>query len=145
MIPIILGAIGTGLLIDAYSGKKFSKGGKVDKEVVIQPSGRGEMQIWQVIEAQEPYSYATDMFFDNKEQAVKYAKNKGFKIVDKFHSKFAKGGEIDEINEMIELYDDNYNVYRRRYLSTESDDDKYQMNKWLKLKKEQEELLKSKK
>lgn len=95
MIPIILGAIGTGLLIDAYSGKKFSKGGKVAKEVVIQPSGsRGEMQIWRIIEAHEPYSYATDMFFDDKEQAVKYAEKKGFKILNEFPLPFAKGGEI---------------------------------------------------
>jgi hypothetical protein len=52
--------------------------------------------------------------------------------------------EILDIKDNIELYDDNYNVYRRRYLQTQSDDDKYQMNKWLKLRKEQEELLKNK-
>lgn len=52
--------------------------------------------------------------------------------------------EIQDIKDNIELYDDNYNVYRRRYLQTQSDDDKYQMNKWLKLRKEQEELLKDK-
>ena len=52
--------------------------------------------------------------------------------------------EILYIKDNIELYDDNYNVYRRRYLQTQSDDDKYQMNKWLKLRKEQEELLKDK-
>ena len=52
--------------------------------------------------------------------------------------------EIQDIKDNIEIYDDNYNVYRRRYLQTQSDDDKYQMNKWLKLRKEQEELLKDK-
>lgn len=52
--------------------------------------------------------------------------------------------EIQDIKDNIELYDDNYNVYRRRYLQTQSDDDRYQMNKWLKLRKEQEELLKDK-
>lgn len=52
--------------------------------------------------------------------------------------------EIQDIKDNIELYDDNYNVYRRRYLQTQNDDDKYKMNKWLKLRKEQEELLKDK-
>lgn len=47
-----------------------------------------------------------------------------------------------DIRDMIELYDDNYNVYRRRYLQTESDDDKLKMNKYLKMRKEQEDLLK---
>jgi hypothetical protein len=43
---------------------------------------------------------------------------------------------------MIELYDDTYNVYRRRYLQTQSDEDRQKMNKWFKLKNEQEKLLK---
>lgn len=49
--------------------------------------------------------------------------------------------EVKDIKDMIQLYDDNYNVYRRRYLQTESDEDKYEMNKWLRLRKEQEDLL----
>lgn len=52
--------------------------------------------------------------------------------------------EIKDIKDNIELYDDNYNVYRRRYLQTQSDDDRYKMNKWLNLRKEQEKLLKDK-
>ena len=52
--------------------------------------------------------------------------------------------EIQDIKDNIELYDDNYDVYRRRYLQTQSDDDRNKMNKWLKLRKEQEELLKDK-
>ena len=47
-----------------------------------------------------------------------------------------------DIKDMIELYDDNYNVYRKRYLQSQNDNDRFQMNKWLKLKKEQENLLK---
>jgi hypothetical protein len=50
--------------------------------------------------------------------------------------------EIKDIKDMIELYDDNYNVYRRRYLQTQSDEDRQKMNKWFKLKNEQEKLLK---
>jgi hypothetical protein len=50
--------------------------------------------------------------------------------------------EIKDIKDMIELYDDNYNVYRRRYLQTQSDEDRQKMNKWFKLKNEQEQLLK---
>jgi hypothetical protein len=50
--------------------------------------------------------------------------------------------EIKNIKDMIELYDDNYNVYRRRYLQTQSDEDRQKMNKWFKLKNEQEKLLK---
>jgi hypothetical protein len=50
--------------------------------------------------------------------------------------------EIKDIKDMIELYDDNYNVYRRRYLHTQSDEDRQKMNKWFKLKNEQEKLLK---
>ena len=52
--------------------------------------------------------------------------------------------EIKDIKDNIELYDDNYNVYRRRYLQTQSDEDRYKMNKWLNLRKEQEKLLKDK-
>lgn len=52
--------------------------------------------------------------------------------------------EIKNIKDNIELYDDNYNVYRRRYLQTQSDEDRYKMNKWLNLRKEQEKLLKEK-
>jgi hypothetical protein len=50
--------------------------------------------------------------------------------------------EIKNIKDMIELYDDTYNVYRRRYLQTQSDEDRQKMNKWFKLKNEQEKLLK---
>jgi hypothetical protein len=50
--------------------------------------------------------------------------------------------EIKDIKDMIELYDDNYNVYRRRYLQTQSEEDRQKMNKWFKLKNEQENLLK---
>jgi hypothetical protein len=50
--------------------------------------------------------------------------------------------EIKDIKDMIELYDDNYNVYQRRYLQTQSDEDRQKMNKWFKLKNEQEQLLK---
>ena len=50
--------------------------------------------------------------------------------------------DIKDIKDMIELYDDNYNVYRRRYLQTQSDEDRQKMNNWLKLRKEQENLLK---
>lgn len=49
---------------------------------------------------------------------------------------------IKDIKDNIELYDDNYNIYRRRYLQTQSDDDRHKMNKWLNLRKEQEKLLK---
>lgn len=52
--------------------------------------------------------------------------------------------EIKDIKDNIELYDDNYHVYRRRYLQTQSDEDRYKMNKWLNLRKEQEKLLKDK-
>ena len=50
--------------------------------------------------------------------------------------------DIKDIKDMIELYDDNYNVYRRKYLQTQNDNDIFQMNKWLKLKIEKENLLK---
>jgi len=52
--------------------------------------------------------------------------------------------ETKDIKDNIELYDDNYHVYRRRYLQTQSDEDRYKMNKWLNLRKEQEKLLKDK-
>lgn len=53
--------------------------------------------------------------------------------------------EIKDIKDMIELYDDNYNVYRRRYLQTQSDEDRQKMNKWFNLRNEQEKILKDKK
>ena len=50
--------------------------------------------------------------------------------------------EIRDIKDMIEFYDNNYNVYQRRYLQTQSKEDRQKMNKWFKLKNEQEKLLK---
>jgi hypothetical protein len=63
-------------------------------------------------------------------------------LEDKHGSKFDVGGSIQEIKDMRDLYDDNYNKYRKSYLRTENVAHKYEMEKWLKLKKEQDELLK---
>ena len=51
-------------------------------------------------------------------------------------------GELKDVSDMIELYNDNYNVYRRRYLKKQSDEDRQKMNNWLTLRKEKENLLK---
>lgn len=54
------------------------------KNVVIQMSGKGERALWHIIEAKSPYSIATDVFFDSKEQAVNFANKKKYNIVENY-------------------------------------------------------------
>ena len=76
-------------------------------------------------------------------KSVKSNTKKVVRAVKKQVKKFDVGGSIQEIKEMRDLYDDNYNRYRIAYLETENSEYKYEMEKWLKLKKEQDELLKN--
>lgn len=64
-----------------------------------------------------------------------------FKYQNYIKMEQTKSEKLQSIKDMIELYDDNYNAYRRTYLQTQSDNAKFQMNKYLKLKQEQEILL----
>lgn len=75
-------------------GKKYAKGGGVGKDVVIQKNGKGEMALWHIIDAKTPHSYSTEVFFDSKEEATKFANKKGYNIVETFENKYANGGGV---------------------------------------------------
>lgn len=89
-----------------------------------------------------------------KAQGKKYIKRTGtpgnykYEYEEETGRKSGSGNNVDDeikdIKDNIELYDNNYNVYRRRYLQTQSDEHRYKLNKWLNLRKEQEKLLKEK-
>jgi len=80
----------------------FKDGGGVGKNVIIQMSGSDQMGLWHIIDAEPPFSYSTEVFFDNKEEAKKFADKKGFNIVKKFENKYADGGGVGlENKEMV--------------------------------------------
>jgi len=66
------------------------------KKVCIRSKGKGDFKTWVIIDATSPYSYATEIEFDDKEQAEKYADKKAFNIVSDFieDDSKAKGGKL---------------------------------------------------
>jgi hypothetical protein len=86
----------TPLWINLIEGS-FAEGGSVAKDVVIQKSGQGEFTLWYIIDAKSPFSYATEVFFDSKEEATKFADKKGFNIVTEFENEYADGGFMNNV------------------------------------------------
>jgi hypothetical protein len=75
----------------------FADGGSVAKDVVIQKSGQGVFTVWNIIDSKSPFSYSTEVFFDSKEEATKFANKKGFNIVTEFENEYADGGFMNDV------------------------------------------------
>jgi hypothetical protein len=104
----------TPLWINLIEGS-FAEGGSVAKDVVIQKSGQGEFTVWHIIDSKSPFSYSTEVSFDSKEEATKFANKKGFNIVTEFENEYAQGGKI-KLGDIVEVKEPNYGFDSEYYV-----------------------------
>ena len=73
------------------SRDSYADGGAVGghKEVCIRSKGQGVFKSWAILNADSPFSYASEVEFDTDEKAKDYATNKGWDVVKEFNENYS--------------------------------------------------------